>query len=809
MEASPLYADLTRRILSSDLSGSSAFSFPSLVQGDTLTIGLRFAQNVGGSPIEVSRNVQSLRAVIGKLDARPERGSFQLTIGPDAASPANTTATLQHNETAKAVQDAINALPDIVAEYGSATVTTHAGSWIVKFGAGTVEVEIAATANDLFPISFCRVRAYANHDAEWLHEVRLIQAPVALTDTSERIVPPPPKITRLQAGGFNGTSAWNEVQKLFVPPQFVGTFQIRRGYAKSTLLSLADGPEETAEAIKALADEDGEFLVTNPTNYAMHIEFKGSMAATEQDLLTVEVYDAPEGDLTFSLPLDSWELATVLRASKDGEVKLPFEISAELADEADADTFRPVKLYRGEVKIKRELGFDEIAVAKHVDWLRGPKRRDYIPFSLSQVITGTQHHSSALGDGVATSFTVEHGLETESLHVTLRENSSNLPALVHGTDYTWTPNDADSLTVTMLTGNPRASGSVACLISSAGPKSAFQDHGHTIPQVYLLRQELDALGSRIEVLEDLIPSGAAEVTNKEQEGVIAEWPLPPIFEVFPSRTAIKGASLATVDLPLSLRPGGLYPAIHDATVENVSSLPSTFPVPSATYKGKVYTNNTGANVLAPGGMGTRSMNVKPGEFVGCDGRAWYRVAKYAPTSQTTFYPTAFERELFMFHVDGEQLRLKKTFKLSFGMELAVLNANTRAQWSVIVQVGTATQETTPATTGANLKDVEWVSTPLLEHRMILTRVPSTHKFGVNIKRALVGVVDTLTAEKVLYGNAKMATPPALPTFAIRALLARFDTEDSEENARGFVAVRGLALSTGGATDSEDGKAVIK
>jgi hypothetical protein len=808
MEASPLYADLTRRVLSTDL-GGAVFQFPALVQGDTVTLGLRFSQLVAGSPIEVSRNVQSLRATIGKLDARPEKGGVKLTIGPDAASPANTTATLQHNDTAKTVQDAINALSGIVATYGTASVSTHAGSWIVKFGAGTEEVEIAATANDLFPVSFCRVRTYANHASEWLHEVRLIQAPVAFTDTSERIVPPPPSVSRLQAGGFNGTNEWNEIQKLSVPPQFVGTYQLRRGYRKSVLLSVEDGPEEIAEAIASLADEDGEFVVTNPTPFAVHIEFSGDMGGTLQDLLEVEVYDAPEGDLTFSLPLDSWELATVLRSSKDGEVKLPLEITADVEEEADPGTFRTVKLYRGEVTIKRELGFDEIALAKHTDWLRGPKRRDYIPFSLSQVITGSQHHISTLGDGTATSFTVEHNLSTEALHVTLRENGANLPLLVHGVDYLTTINDADSLTVTMLTGNPRGAGSLACLITSAGPKSAFQDHTHTIPQVDGLRAELDALGSRVEALEELIPAGAAEVAKGTTEAVVAEWTLPAIFEVYPSRTPITGASLAALDLSKLPRAGGLYPAIHDALADGVSTLPAGFPAPSSLYKGKVYVNDTGGNVIAPGGLGVRSMVVKPMEYVGCDGRVWYKVVKYSPASQTTFYPSAFERELFMLHVDGKQLRLKKTFRLGFGLELAVLNANTRAQWSVIVQLGTATQETTPATTGTNLKEITWVETPLLEQRIILTRVPSAHSFGVNIRRALVEAVDTLSAERVLYGNAEVATPPASPTFAIRALLARFDTEDSEENARGFVGVRGLSLSAGAADASDEGKAVIK
>ena len=55
-----VYANLTTRRLTTTLSGS-AISFPAFVQGDKVRIGLRFAESVEGSPIEVQRVLTHIR----------------------------------------------------------------------------------------------------------------------------------------------------------------------------------------------------------------------------------------------------------------------------------------------------------------------------------------------------------------------------------------------------------------------------------------------------------------------------------------------------------------------------------------------------------------------------------------------------------------------------------------------------------------------------------------------------------------------------------------------------------------------------
>ena len=70
-----VYANLTTRRLTTTL-GGSAISFSSYVQGEKVRIGMRFAESLEGSPIEVRRIVTHIRASIGFVDARPTSGFF-------------------------------------------------------------------------------------------------------------------------------------------------------------------------------------------------------------------------------------------------------------------------------------------------------------------------------------------------------------------------------------------------------------------------------------------------------------------------------------------------------------------------------------------------------------------------------------------------------------------------------------------------------------------------------------------------------------------------------------------------------------
>jgi hypothetical protein len=183
-----------------------------------------------------------------------------------------------------------------------------------------------------------------------------------------------------------------------------------------------------------------------------------------------------------------------------------------------------------------------------------------VPFTPDQIITGSQHHVSVIGDGICQEFAISHNLGTRDLHVTLRNNGGDL-AIIQPQSVTL--DSEDDLTVT-LADAPAANG-IVVTISTAGPVSAFQAHGHTIEQIDGLQTVLDDLGGRVETLETFIPAFGLAAESKNQT-VIAAWDLPEIFEVFPTRAKIEAAdvpSIKVADLP---REGGLLPAAYAGTV---------------------------------------------------------------------------------------------------------------------------------------------------------------------------------------------------------------------------------------------------
>ncbi len=95
-----LYANLTTLAFSEALAGS-AFVWPRQVAGKEITLRLRLAQRLEGQNIEAQRTVHGVKASLGRLDARPESGTFQLQVGSGAESPGvNVTADLPYNATA-------------------------------------------------------------------------------------------------------------------------------------------------------------------------------------------------------------------------------------------------------------------------------------------------------------------------------------------------------------------------------------------------------------------------------------------------------------------------------------------------------------------------------------------------------------------------------------------------------------------------------------------------------------------------------------------------------------------------------------
>jgi hypothetical protein len=778
-----VYANLTTRRLTTTL-GGSAVSFPAFVQGDKVRIGLRFAESLEGSPIEVQRIVTHIRASIGFVDARPTTGFFVLRVD------GQNTASIPHDATAGAVQTALAAIG-----LDDAVVGKQDGSWIISTGLQEIALSGHSAAGLLFelrPVSFVRVRS-TQVAGQYRHEVRLVQAPLASTASFDLIVPPAPTVSEVQAGGASATTLWPEIQALKIQPTFKGTYQLRRGFKKTRELSVDDGPDEIQDALSVLADDEGSFAVSNPATNIAHITFNGSMAGIDQELIEVAVFAAPPGDPTIILDLNTAEIAAALRGA--AELKPELEIEVAIQDENDPTKTYTLTPFRSPISLIRELNWEGLETAANIDWLRPPYGRTYVPFTPDQIITGSQHYVAPIGDGVNSDFTISHNLGTRDLHVTVRQNGGTR-AIVEPLAVTL--DGEDDLSITFA--EPPAVNGYVAIISTAGPVSAFQTHGHTIAQIEGLQLILDDLGGRVEDLESFIPTSLPGVSGTEQT-VIAAWELPELFEVFPTRQKIEAKDVPSIkpaDLP---RVGGLLPAVYvDPLVFTTANVLPTSPVTGVIYQ---YTNTT-APLVIPGYLGRRSTKLSAPGFFAWDGRGFYQVEQVI-AGEKVFYPSDFSRELFRIHVNGKQLRIGKQLSLDFSFVAAVFNSNTLVHWGVAIDIGLPSGN--PANP-SNIADVTFLL-PSLDHSFMLTSIPSSHSFGLRIVRKLVEAVDTCVVDRVIYG-ATEATPTTLttPNFILRGRLARFDTDDHQTDPRGLVAFNGLKATLAEDGGSEFGKATI-
>jgi hypothetical protein len=882
-----VYANLTTRRLTTTL-GGSAISFPAFVQGDKVRIGLRFAESLEGSPIEVQKIVTHIRASIGFVDARPTHGFFVMTVdGQD-------TAPIPHDATAGTVQTALAAIG-----LDEAVVGKQDGSWIISTGLQEIALSgysAGGLLSELRPVSFVRVRSTLVA-GQYRHEVRLVQAPLASTASFDLIVPPAPTVSEVQAGGASATTLWPEIQALKIQPTFKGTYQLRRGFKKTRELSVDDGPDEIQDALTVLADDDGSFSVSNPATNIAHITFNGSMAGIDQELIEVAVFSAPPGDPTIILDLNTAEIAAALRGA--AEIKPDLEIEVAIQDENDPAKTYTLTPFRAPITLIRELNWEGLETAANIDWLRPPYGRTYVPFTPDQIITGSQHYVAPIGDGVNSTFIVSHNLGTRDLHVTVRRNGGDFgilagsgPSLSSGdievsgtfaptfsgtlgkisdTYYTsgsaypqmnaewdggqwilslnfndavkaewlsaesvaspdlvenWNPSPFGDViptgaptlsavtmqspgpTITLDSENdltitfenaPTLNGAVVT-ISTAGPVSAFQAHGHTIAQIEGLQLILDDLGGRVEDLESFIPTSPPGVSGNEQT-IIAAWELPELFEVFPTRQTIEAKDVPSIkpaDLP---RVGGLLPAVHmdPLAFTTVSALPA---IPQA---GVIYQyTNTAAPLVIPGYLGRRSTKLSAPGWFAWDGRGFYQVEQVVAGEQV-FYPADFSRELFRIHINGKQLRLGKRLALDFSFVAAVFKSNALVHWGVAIDIGLPSGN---PTSPSNIADVTFLP-PSLDHSFMLTSVPSSHSFGLRVVRKLVESVDTCVVDRIIYGAVEAtATTMTTANLIVRGRLVRFDTDDHQTDPRGLVAFNGLKATLAEDGGSEFGKATI-
>ena len=972
-----LHANLSTLTLSRSFAGG-AFNFPKLTAGSDVVLRLRLTEEVEGANALAARTINSIRASVGEINARPTAGTYKLTI--DLAG-GNETASIDWDATATEIQTAINTAIAAQTTIHPCTVIDPGGTgdFRIVFENNTLAPTVTCTDNALFPDTFVTVEQ-STFDEGNVYHLRLVQAPVASVATFEEIVPAPPTVTQLQAGSTVDDVETNEIQKLHIPPEFAaGAFQLKRSGIYTEPIGLPTTAEFIATVLEPLADDGGEFTVT-PVDNGVFIEFGGDMGGIAQDLLEVVVFDEPAADLQIILDTNTRALRTAMEGADatSGELELPFQIEIEVESEQTPGTYE-LAIFRTDLTFRGMVREDAYNVAADLVWNQPLSRTQYLAMSPDSLLIGHRSYSTRIGDGAATSFAINHNLGPTSTTFTavagtdvitatshrlfngdrvVLTTTTTLPAglalatdywVINRTDntlklsstaggaavditdtgtgthtitrndgsaagvhltvvnlttsvrvadnaYTTTFNSENQLTLSGFSGTPTLN-QYLVLITTVGQPATYQSHTHPISEVTGLQDALDALSDRVASLESLAPTGSSTTRLATTAVKVARWPLPTLWEVYPTRTVYERPTDGEITLFINevgstLRGGGLLPAQHDSSAGNLSAVLSGGELPAAAnHTGSVFTNNANGEITLAGGRGRRTAYLQNDEWVASDGTNWYRVTPYerqeaghtftansttdiltatdhqliegtlvqvsttttlpgglsaatdyytlrlspdtfqlaateggaainitttgngthtvTQQAETSYYPTDFERELFAFSVNSRQLILKSTLELNIGLELAIVKPDrrarereTRAHWSIVIEIGRYPQTSSPATTGLNLGAEIWDPNPIAEQRVIVTPVPTVHTIGLEVMRELVGGVDTLTANALHYGNAESTWAPYELPFAVRGRLVRFDTEDSVSDPRGLVVISGLARISGDAESVE-------
>jgi hypothetical protein len=763
--ATLLYGNISQKTASYTIE-PGAITLPKVVQGDTFSIAVRLTETADNLTTITAPSISYARLAYGPVDVAPTSGSFKVLVN------AVTSTVITYGSTAASVAAVLNSIAaatgwSVLEDQGS-YIVGRTSNWVATSG-------ITIVQNELVPDSFVRVTSYSANNT-FYQELRPMQSPLAYTSAFALIVPPPPSITRVVTGYSDAATGVyvNEVQRLFIPPSFGTTFQIYRGTSRTALLNKDDGADEIQAALLAgcVTVGAGEtFLVTNPENYVANIEFAGSMSGATHDLLTVSVPVSPQGDPTFDLDLNTQGMLAALRGDFEITHPLTCEIGINYGT-AVTPNVQYVTVFQQDLTTQADGAWTGLAAAQRINWLNPPQPVNYIPFTTDQVITGIQSYTAVVtGSGP---WTIAHNLGTEAIHLSVRENYSTGYLLANTVSYSVQTSTSQSVIVTNK-GSATTTPGWAVMISSAGPTSAFLAHTHTIAQVVDLQDTLNALGTRLNTLENVLPNGVGIIN---QSGVDTT----PLTMTIPAHAEV----LFTEDTDGAWGESGI----------DKTKLPVRGPSLLRSFSGEANNSNiltaptaSGAYIYS-GGIELAPMGYIPGDTVPPSGIVIYDEGRIYQGRQDgtnkTYYPVPYEVELFRVPVNANQFRVGRTLEVKFGLVLQML-AKTDAQWRVVIDAANLSEVTSPAVQGMNISSADYNQDKLLDHRVMLTQTLAPHILGVRLTRSLSGEDIVITADKNLYGTYESTIgAPAGASFILRARLMNFDIANTADDVRGWV-----------------------
>jgi hypothetical protein len=768
-----LFGNLSTKTASYSIEPSS-IDLPKVVQGDDFAVSVRLTETADNVTVVTRPTISYARLSYGPIDLAPTSGTFKLVVG------GVTSGVVTIGSSAASVAAVLNAMATPATGW---SVALDRDSYLVsRTDAWTATSGITITENQLEPDSFVRITAYTKA-SQYVQELRPMQSPLAYTSAFALLVPPGPSITRVVTGYSDTTTGVevNEVQRLYVPPQFDGIFQIYKGTARTQRLDKDDGAVEIQTALIAGCTTQGSgesFSVSNPKSFTADIEFTGTLGGAAQDLLTVVVPESLQGDLTFDLDLNTQGMLASLRDNFEVTHPLTCEVGINYGSIATPNV-KYVTVFQQNLTVQADGAWTGLAAAQRINWLNPPQPVNYIPFTTDQVITGIQSYTAVVTG--AGPWTVAHNLGTEAIHVTVRENISNGYLLGNENDYTIQTATSQSITVTKVTGTVPTAG-WAVMISSAGPTSAFLAHTHTVAQVVSLQDLLNALDARVDTLESsAIPytlSASSTTTQPYEIPVAARQAV--LFTQGQGTWATQDGILQIASVP-SVQAPQLLPALSVT-----ASTAASTALPTATTVDIVRAYTSGLNIQVPRIGLIPGVRLPSGlAHIGAESARSlvYEVANY--DDGKTWYPRPYEVELFQIPFNDKLFKAGTKAKIQWNLHVQSKAANAIGQWLCIVDCGTVTTVSTPTTQGANLSGVSWNATPILAQPLWVTGEAVRHELGAEV---LAQTTTIFNANAFAYGvwSPVTASAPSSRNFILRARLANFDITDTQGDPRGWL-----------------------
>jgi hypothetical protein len=302
-----LFIDLQNKQLVRGFNNSIQTSLPSVFQGDTLQLFLRFLNpNPAGSAtvpyVDADESTATVEAAIGTIGGEPAGGTFTLE-DPDATQ---TTAAISYNATAATVQAAIIAA--LTTNWSTAIVTGNPGGpWIVTNGVNAARSALVLNGTALTPASQgdVIVQQAGTGSEPAIQYFKLQLSPIAYQDAWTPNPAPTITVANVQTGGVSGS---NSIQSVTLNNQpYNGTFALTFGGNTTAAIPYNAAPSAVQGALQALSSVGSGNCAVGGSIGAYQITFIGSKGGTPQAAIT-----ANAGGLVGPLALTgTFSLATV------------------------------------------------------------------------------------------------------------------------------------------------------------------------------------------------------------------------------------------------------------------------------------------------------------------------------------------------------------------------------------------------------------------------------------------------------------------------------------------------------------------